>query len=186
MKLQSLFCTLLCFQSILAFAQKKEYVEADYLKYKSGMCLGTCPIINCTIEKDRTVKIDRIIFIQREVIDTSKSGSYIGKLTRQERIDFVTFLKDTNLITKENFPNVDCCDNPMQTITIKRSGKLSHFKSMFPQKKAEKFIYFLYQLSLRDNHKKIGYNESLFDKMEVPYLKPKLHSSSEEQNNNQE
>lgn len=185
MKIQSLFCTLLFFQSILAFAQKKEYVEPDYLNYKSGICYGTCPIINCTIEKNSNIKIDRIILKKRNEIDTSKSGSYEGKMTNQEWEQFSGFLQ-SGALTKNNFPRKDCCDNPMQTITIKRSGKVFQFRSMFPQNKALPFIDFLYQLSLRDTHKKIGYSESLFDKMEVPYLKPKLQSSSEEQNNNQE
>ncbi len=185
MKIQSLFITLILCESILVYAQKKANIEPDYLNYKSGICYGTCPIINCTIENDRTVKIDKIVFIQRNEIDTSKSGSFEGKMTNQEWEQLSRFLQ-SGALTKNNFPQKDCCDNPMQNITIKRSGKLSQFKSMFPQNKAEPFIDFLYQLSLRDNHKKIGYNESLFDKMEVPYLKPKLHSSSEEQNNNQE
>lgn len=186
MKKQSLFLTLFAFQTILGLAQNKTSVQSDLLTYKSGICYGTCPIINCIIEKNSKIKIDRIILKTRDDIDTSKSGSYIGKLTRQERIDFVTFLKDTTLITKANFPNVDCCDNPMQTIIIKRSGKESHFRSMFPQNKALAFIEFLNRIALRDNLIKIGYDESLFEKLEVPYLKPKLHSSSEEQNNNHE
>ena len=185
MKIQSLFFTLLLFESILVYAQKKANIEPDYLNYKSGICYGTCPIINCTIEKDRTVKIDRIIFTLREVIDTSKSGSFEGKMTNQEWDQFSRFLQ-SGALTKNNFPRKDCCDNAMKTITIKRSGKVSQFRSMFPQNKALPFIEFLYQVSLRDNHKKIRYDESLFDKLEVPYLKPKLHSSSEAQNNNQE
>lgn len=185
MKILSLLLTLLFFQSILVFAQKKANVEPDYLNYKSGICYGTCPIINCTIEKDRTVKIDRIIFIQKDVIDTYKSGSYEGKMTDQEWQLFSMFLQSSAL-KKNNFPRKDCCDNPMQTITIKRSMKVSQFRSIFPQNKALPFIEFLQQVSLRDNHKKIAYDESLFDKLEVTYLKPKLQSSSEEQNNNQE
>jgi hypothetical protein len=185
MKIQSLFLTLLFFQSILVFAQKKAYVEPDYLNYKSGICYGTCPIINCTIKNDRKVNIDRIVFKKKDEIDTSKSGSFEGKLTDQEWKQLSMFLSSGSL-TKNNFPRKDCCDNPMQTITIKRSMKVSQFRSIFPQNKVLPFIEFLQQVSLRDNHKKIAYDESLFDKLEVTYLKPKLQSSSEEQNNNQE
>lgn len=185
MKIQSLFFTLFAFQTILGFAQNKTSVQPDLLTYKSGICYGTCPIINCTIEKDRTVKIDRIIFLLRDVIDTSKSGSFEGKMTNQEWEQFSSLLK-SGALTKKYFPRKDCCDNPMQTITIKRSGKVSQFRSMFPQNKALAFIEFLNRIALRDNLIKIGYDESLFEKLEVTYLKPKLHSSSEEQNNNQE
>ena len=185
MKILSLLLTLLFFQSILVFAQKRANVEPDYLNYKSGMCYGTCPIINSTIENDRKVKVDRIIFKKKDEIDTSKSGSFEGKLTDQEWKQLSMFLSSGSL-TKNNFPRKDCCDNPMQTITIKRSGKISQFRSIFPQNKALPFIEFLYQVSLSDNHKKIAYDESLFDKLEVNYLNPKLHSSSDVQNNNQE
>jgi hypothetical protein len=185
MKIQSLFLTLLYFQSILVFAQKKADVEPDYLNYKSGICYGTCPIINCTIKNDRKVNIDRIVFKKRDEIDTSKSGSFEGKLTDQEWKQLSMFLSSGSL-TKNNFPRKDCCDNPMQTITIKRSMKISQFRSIFPQNKALPFIEFLQQVSLSYNYKKIAYDESLFDKLEVTYLKPKLHSSSEAQNNNQE
>jgi hypothetical protein len=185
MKLQSLFWILLFFQSIVVFAQKKEYAEPDYLNYKSGMCYGTCPIINCTIEKNNKVTIDRIVFKTRNEIDTSNSGSYEGKVTPKEWEQLSKFLQ-SGALTKINFPKKDCCDNPMQTITIKRSGKESRFRSMFPQNKALAFIEFLNQIALRDNLNKIGYDETLFEKLEVPYLKPKLQSSSEEQNNNQE
>lgn len=185
MKIRSLFFPLLIFESILVYSQKRANAEPDYLNYKSGICYGTCPIINCTIENDRTFKIDKIVFKKRNKIDTSKSGSFEGKMTNQEWEQFSRFLLH-DVMTKNNFPRKNYHDNPMQTITIMRNGKISQFRSMFPQSKALPFIDFLHKLSLSDNHKKIGYNESLFDKLDVAYLKPKLHSSSEEQSNNQE
>lgn len=172
MKIQSLFLTLLFFQSILVFAQKKADVEPDYLNYKSGMCYGTCPIINCTIENDRKVKVDRIIFKKKDEIDTSKSGSFEGKLTNQEWKQLSMFLSSGSL-TKNNFPKKNCCDNPTRTISLKKNGKVTHYISMFPKNKAIQLIIFLDQLSLRDDYTKIIYDESLFEKLGVYYLNPK-------------
>jgi hypothetical protein len=103
----------------------------------------------------------------------------------QEWEQFSRFLQSGALIKKQ-FPGKDCCDNPIRTITLKKSGKVSQFRSMFPKNKAIPFINFLDQVSLSDSHKKLSYDEILFEKLDVIYLKPKFQQSSDEHNNNQE
>ena len=164
MKIQAHLFTVMILQSMFAFSQKSTTSEFESLKYTSGMCFGVCPLINCTIEKKKIIKIERIVFKKFETIDTAQSGSFVGKLTQQEWLQFSNFIASRSL-SKEYFPDKFCCDNPIVAIYLKKKGEEKVFRSMFPREEAMSFISFLYKLSLKTTYTKIGYDPGLYEKL---------------------
>jgi hypothetical protein len=110
--------------------------------YHASRCNGSCPDFHLEIDSNRNVFVNRTYYKSKEETDSNYTGQFEEVLSQPAYDSLRELLKEVNLDSLK-FPDIDCCDDVVQTLIVYYNGKRKYLKSMQPPPNAMDFLVFL-------------------------------------------
>jgi hypothetical protein len=122
--------------------QPADDFKVSKIVYHVSRCNGACPSIDLEIDSNRAVYVNREFYKTKSEIDSTNSGRFKGKLTREQDAQLLDVLKKSNLDSLE-FVASNITDVSETTIIVYYNGKRKYLKSARPPAVANDLITLL-------------------------------------------